>query len=334
MPPLPDRTVTEPTLEGLTRLFALGQPSLGLFSDEGGQFLGGHGMNADNRQKTLATLNSLWQGNPIRRTCAGDGHMTLYGRRLALHLMVQPVAAHALLSDPLAEGTGFLARCLIAEPQSTIGTRLHANARHDPAVLAAFGRRLREILETPLPTDEETRELRPRTLPLSAGARELLARFADAVEAAQAPGGDLAHVTAAASKAAEQAARLAGVLCLWRDLNAAEVSPADMADGITLAQYYLGEAARLADAATVSAEIDRAERLRRWLLKSWPHPEITSAEVVNKGPNALRESPKAHTALRILEAHGWLVPIEPGTVVRGAARAEAWAIVRGAGHVI
>jgi hypothetical protein len=49
MPPLPDRTVTEPTFEGLTRLFALGQPSLGLFSDEGGQFLGGHGMNADNR---------------------------------------------------------------------------------------------------------------------------------------------------------------------------------------------------------------------------------------------------------------------------------------------
>jgi hypothetical protein len=75
MPPLPDRTVTEPTFEGLTRLFALGQPSLGLFSDEGGQFLGGHGMNTDNRQKTLAAFNDLWQGNPIRRTRAGDGHL-------------------------------------------------------------------------------------------------------------------------------------------------------------------------------------------------------------------------------------------------------------------
>ena len=42
-PPSADRTVTEPTFEGLTKLFAHGQPSLGLFSDEGGQFLGGHG---------------------------------------------------------------------------------------------------------------------------------------------------------------------------------------------------------------------------------------------------------------------------------------------------
>ncbi len=51
-PPSTDRTVTEPTFEGLTKLFAHGQPSLGLFSDEGGQFLGGHAMNSENRQKT------------------------------------------------------------------------------------------------------------------------------------------------------------------------------------------------------------------------------------------------------------------------------------------
>jgi hypothetical protein len=332
MPPLPDRTVAEPTPEGLTRLFALGQPSLGLFSDEGGQFLGGHGMNSDNRQKTLAALNSLWQGDSIRRTRAGDGHMTLYGRRLALHLMTQPVAAHAFLADPLAEGMGFLARCLIAEPPSTIGTRLAAKARHDPAALAAFGARLRDILEVPLPMCAETRELRPRTLPLSAGARELLTRFADAIELAQAPGGELAHVTAAASKAAEQAARIAGVLCLWRDLHAAEVSLADMADGIELVQHYLAEAARLADAATVSAEIDKAERLRRWLLETWPHPEILPAEVVRHAPiRALREGPAARAALRLLEAHGWIVALPPGTVVRGAFRKEAWAIVRGAG---
>ena len=38
-PPSPDRTVSEPTFEGLTMLLAQGQPSLGLFSDEGGNFL-------------------------------------------------------------------------------------------------------------------------------------------------------------------------------------------------------------------------------------------------------------------------------------------------------
>lgn len=72
-PPSADRTVTEPTFEGLTKLFAHGQPSLGLFSDEGGQFLGGHAMNSENRQKTLAAFNDLWQGNAIRRTRSGMG---------------------------------------------------------------------------------------------------------------------------------------------------------------------------------------------------------------------------------------------------------------------
>ncbi|WP_285675116.1 DUF3987 domain-containing protein, partial [Paralimibaculum aggregatum] len=40
-PPLPYRLANEPTYEGLIRLFAEGAPSLGVFSDEAGQFLGG-----------------------------------------------------------------------------------------------------------------------------------------------------------------------------------------------------------------------------------------------------------------------------------------------------
>ncbi|MCL3880766.1 YfjI family protein [Marivita sp. GX14005] len=333
-PPSADRTVTEPTFEGLTKLFATGQPSLGLFSDEGGQFLGGHAMNSDNRQKTLAALNDLWQGNPIRRTRSGDGHATLYGRRLAVHLMVQPTVARGFMADPLAADTGFLPRFLMCEPPSAIGTRMQANARRDDMALGAFGARLRAILETPMPIDPETRELQPRILGLAPDARTLLAGFADATEAAQSPGGDLAHITGTASKAAEQAARIAGVLTLWRDLEVQQVQPSDMADAITLAQFYLSEASRLASAATVSAEIDKAEALRRWLLESWEHPEIMVRDVVRLGPNALRESPKARAALGILEKHGWVVRLEAGTVVRGASRSEAWHIMRNVGDVV
>jgi hypothetical protein len=333
-PPSADRTVTEPTFEGLTRLFATGQPSLGIFSDEGGQFLGGHAMNSENRQKTLAALNDLWMGNPIRRTRSGDGHSTLFGRRLAVHLMVQPGVARGFMADPMAADTGFLPRFLICEPPSTIGARLHANARRDDGALDRFGARLRDILETPMPMQPDTRELQPRTLPLSDGARALLIRYADTVEAAQARGGDLHRLPGYASKSAEQAARIAGVLTMWRDLNAPEVSPADMGNGIALAQFHLSEAVRLADAATVSVEIDRAEALRKWMLDGWAEPEIVVRDVVRLGPNALRESPKARAALALLERHGWIVPLDPGTLVRGAARAESWRIVKGGAHVV
>ncbi len=333
-PPSGDRTVSEPTFEGLTRLFATGQPSLGVFSDEGGQFLGGHAMNSDNRQKTLAALNNLWQGSPIQRTRAGDGHATLFGRRLSMHLMVQPSVARAFMADRMAADTGFLPRFLICEPPSTIGTRFHATARSDGGALGDFANRLRAILDRPLPMDADTRELSPRILPLSPEARGLLVRFSDAIEAEQAPGGDLAHVSGYASKAAEQAARIAGVLVLWQDLDARAVTAQDMGNGIALAQFYLREAVRLADAATVSQEIDRAESLRKWLLEGWPHPEIMVRDVVRLGPNPLRESPKARAALSILESHGWLVPLEAGTVIRGAARAGAWRIVKGSENVV
>ena len=327
-PPSADRIVTEPTFEGLTKLFEHGQPSLGLFSDEGGQFLGGHAMNSENRQKTLAAFNDLWQGNPIRRTRSQDGHATLYGRRLAVHLMAQPTVALGFMADPLAADTGFLPRFLICEPPSAIGTRMQANAKRDEVALDSFGARLREILETPLPMEPETRELEPRTLELSPDARALMVDFSDDIEQAQAPGGDFAHISGTASKAAEQAARIAGVLTLWRDLQAPEVEARDMANAISLAQFYLSEASRLASAALVSDEIDKAEKLRKWLLSVWSEPEVLVRDVVQFGPNALRETPKARAALGIVEKHGWLVSLDPGTEIRGSARKEAWRIVR------
>ncbi|MFD0982818.1 YfjI family protein [Tropicimonas aquimaris] len=333
-PASPERVVTEPTFEGLTRLFAEGQPSLGIFSDEAGQFLGGHAMNSDNRQKTLAALNDLWQGNPIRRTRKGDGSLTLYGRRLAAHLMVQPGVARTFMADPMAADTGFLARFLVCEPPSTIGTRLHAHSRRDDRALAEFSTNLRRILMAPLPMDATTRELQPRVLPLSSRARALLVQFADLVEQAQAPGGEFSHAGGTASKTAEQAARIAGVLTLWHDLHAPEVTGETMADGIELAQFYLGEAVRLADAATVSAEIDMAERLRLWLLGDWPEPEVLPGDILQRAPvRALRERPAAKRAITTLVEAGWLVPLEPGTDVRGTARKEAYRIVRPS-HVV
>ncbi|WP_347917114.1 YfjI family protein [Paracoccus marcusii] len=328
-PPSAERTVTEPTYEGLTRKYAEGMPALGIFSDEGGQFLGGVAMSRDNRQKTLAALNDLWQGNPIRRTRQGDGSLTLYGRRLAVHLMVQPGVARAFMADPMAADTGFLPRFLICEPPSTIGTRLQAHVKHDGCALLNYETRLREILDVPLPMDPDTRELQPRLLHLSSDARKIVAQFADAVETAQAKGGEYAHITGYASKAAEQAARIAGVMTVWKDLNALEVTGETMADALKLADFYLSEAARLADAATVTAAIERAEALIRWLLDTWQDPVIVPSDVVQRAPiRALRESPAAHAAIALLEQHGWLEKLPEDTVVRGVRRKVAYRIVR------
>jgi hypothetical protein len=332
-PPSADRTVRSPTYEGLTRQFRDGMPSLGIFSDEGGQFLGGYSMKSENRQSTLAALNDAWGGQAIKRTLAGEGSMTLYGRRLSVHLMVQPGVARTFMADPMAGDTGFLARFLIAEPTSTIGTRLSSQARSNPEAVADFGERLTEVLRTALPVNPETGALEPRPLHLTPDARELLIRFNDAVEKEMGRGKSLHRVTGAASKCAEQACRIAGVLTLWKDLHAPHVDMEAMKDAINLAQFYLSEAQRLSDAATVSAEIEQAEMLRRWLFEVFEHQEVTVRDIVQFGPNPLREAPKAKAALSLLASHQWLTPLEKGTVVRGSARREAWRIAR-VSHVV
>lgn len=329
-PPLyPNVTAQEPTFEGLLKLYQLGRPALGLFSDEAGGFIGGHAMNSDNKLKTIAGLSQLWNGDTVNRIRSGDGVSDYPGRRLAMHLMAQPIAARPLLADPQASGQGFLARFLITEPTSTIGTRLRRG--HDPAseaALSTFTARLSSILATPMQTGDSPQELTPVRLPLSSKAKELLWRFYEAVEAAQAPGKTMEHVRAYGSKAAEQAARIAGVLTLWTDLDACEVTPEAMGWGISLAQFYLGEARRLAEAGLVSEETGKAERLRQWLVESWPHDDVLPSEIMRHGPNALRERKALIAPLSMLAKAGHLLPLEPGTVIRGGARKEAYRIVR------
>jgi hypothetical protein len=334
-PPLyPNVTAQEPTFEGLLRLYQIGRPALGLFSDEAGGFIGGHAMNSDNKLKTIAGLSQLWNGDTVNRIRSGDGASDYPGRRLAMHLMAQPVAARPLLADPQASGQGFLARFLITEPPSAIGTRLRRG--HDPAsdmALSTFTARLSAILHTAMPTGDNPQELAPLRLVLSQGAREFLWRFYEAIEAAQATGKTMEHVRAYGSKAAEQAARIAGVLTLWGDLDAPEVTAQAMVWGIELAQFYLAEARRPAEAGLVSEETAKAERLRQWLLTSWPHDTVTSREILRLGPNALREGKTLAGPLAMLERNGWLVRLTEGAEVRGAQRKEAYRIVRPADAV-
>ena len=217
-----------------------------------------------------------------------------------------------------------------------------ANTRRDDAALAQFSDRLRTILDTPMPMDPDTRELHPRQLPLAPDARALLVAFADTIEGEQRAGGSLAHVTGYASKSAEQAARIAAVLTLWQDLHAPVVALQAMGWGIALAQFYLSEAVRLSDAANLSAETRQAEALRLWLLDSWPKlargqdrdpSSITPKDVVQFGPNALRETRTVQRLMAILAEYGWLVVLPDGTEISGIARKLAYRIVRGSGVV-
>ena len=323
-PPSTDIIVSEPTFEGLTQMYKNGQPALGLFSDEGGQFLGGHAMNAENKQKTLAAFNDLWGGNSIRRTRQGDGAYQLHDRRLAIHLMVQPTVAHELLSDPLAIDTGFLARFLICEPQSTIGTRIFKNSIFDRGSIAEFQNYQMRLLEEPKSIHPETGGLEVKSLRLSNEAKAQLIEFSDEVERQQLKGKDYEAITGTASKSAEQAARIAGVLTLWQNLGALNIGPFEMEQAITLARYYLDEAKRLVEVSIASRELQEADNLLKWISKNYGTDAFVFSNILQFGPNGIRDSKQLKKLFKILEEFGWLKKMPNRTIVEGKPRNTAF----------
>jgi hypothetical protein len=323
-------TCPEPTYEGMCRYLAIGQPSIGIFASEAGQFIGGHGMSDEAKLRTAGGLSAAWDGLPIKRVRSIDGVMVLPGRRISMHLMAQPDVASIWLNDRLLANQGLLSRLLVTAPDSTSGTRMwrEAAAQSDIAI-KLYGARLLDILEMPLPLASGTRnELAPCALPLSASAQRLWVGFHDYIERRVGRGGELEPVRGLANKLPEHAGRIAAVLTLVRNIDATEISELDMTAGIALAEHYAVEALRLFDASQVNGNLRLAQRLLDWLLNQWTEPAISLPDIYQRSLNAIGDQATARRLVAILEEHDWLVKIPTGAVVAGQRRRDAWRIVR------
>jgi hypothetical protein len=309
-PLLPMLTAPDPTVEGLARVWLEAPGSLGIFSTEGGQFFGGHGMSPDNKLKTAAALSAYWDGLGHRRIRAVDGYTDLTGRRLATHLMVQPDAAVAFLGDPVLRSQGLLSRCLVAAPETLAGTRLYQDPdQADLATIRDYSVRLSEILDTPWPLARGKRnELEPRELTLTQEAATALKLFGDHVERQCGLDGELAPVRDFAAKAAEHASRIAGVLSIIEDTQVQEIGSEAIACGIRLAEWYLVEALRLHGAIRADARLVRAQRLLDWIRRQ-AEPLVDLRTILRRGPMDLRTKDAAEPALNTLLAHGQILEV-------------------------
>lgn len=329
-PPLtPILVCPDPTFEGYCKLTATGQPALGLYSAEGGAFIGGYGMSADHRLKTASGLSSVWDGDPIKRVRAGDGAVVLAGRRLSMHLMAQPEVAVPLLNDRLLIGQGLFSRILVAAPQSTAGTRFYSpppKAARDE--LERYSDQMAVLLKVAAPAKEGSRnELAPRRLRLTEDAARIWVNFHDHVEEHLADGKAYAPISGFANKAAEHAARLAAQQALWSDIESTEITAASMANATNLAQYYLLEHLRLRSMAAMHGPLQLAQRVLDWLQAKWPEPAMYPAVIYNDVP--IRELRHRRAALRIisiLEEHGWLIRQPNRVWINGHMRNECWLI--------
>ena len=300
-PRIPRLLYTDATPEALAYGLAQHWPSGGVVSAEAGLVFGSHGMGKDSIMRNLATLNQLWDGNSLAIARRTTESFTVQGARLTVALQIQgpTLREFFLRSGNLARGTGFLARFLIACPQSTQGFRPFTEAPANWPKLVIFNRRISAILNQEVSLDDKGGLSLP-LLSLSSEAKAAWIAFHDAIESELASGGELYDVRDVASKTADNAVRIAALFHLFgQGMGAIGLEAFECASQIVA--WHLHEARRFFGEFALPPELADAGRLDGWLIEYCARERTT---VVGKnhtrqhGP--LREGTALEAAIREL----------------------------------
>lgn len=309
-PPTPKMLRGDDTPEALVRHLA-NYPIAAVISAEAGVIFGSHAMNADNVQKNLGQANQLWDGGPIVEGRIGRGEVNIENAHVTMGLMVQPTVLQNFVAktNGLARGIGYFARFLFCHPETTQGTRFYKKAGPMPG-LDAFHQRVTLLLRAPAARDELGR-LITTPISLDAAAQDVWEAFHNEVEELIGGDRDYSTIRGEASKAAENAARLACCLHVFTKMHGFYIDAHTMDQACALMRWYLDEAVRFGRAAEATEEVRNAELLEGWLVQKHKEAkwaklawEMTVNTIRQKGPNQLRGAKRIDAALELLQDEG------------------------------
>jgi putative DNA primase/helicase len=258
-------------------------------------------MGKDSVMRNLGLLNQLWDGKSLTIDRRSTESFTVRGARLTVALQVQEPTLREFFarSGTLARGTGFLARFLLAWPESTQGHRPFTEPPANWPRLAAFHRRIEAILNQPAPIDEDG-VLTPGMLSMTPDAKDAWKKYHDEIEGYLAIGGELYDLRDVASKSADNAARLAALFQMFEG-EVGAIGAKAFEGASRIAAWHLTEARRFFGELALPAELADAARLDRWLID---HCRQSRTNVVGKnhvrqrGP--LRDGKKLDAAIHEL----------------------------------
>ena len=329
-PRIPRLLYADATPEALAYGLAKQWPSGGVVSAEAGIVFGSHGMGKDSVMRNLGLLNQLWDGTSLTIDRRSTESFTVRGARLTVALQVQEPTLREFFtrSGALARGTGFLARFLVAWPESTQGQRPFTEAPANWPHLTAFHRRIAAILDQPVPIDDDG-ALIPPMLPLSTEAKAAWVEYHDAVESELANGGELYDVRDVASKSADNAARLAALFQIFEGAGGA-IGATAFEGASRITAWHLNEARRFFGELALPAELADAARLDSWLIE---HCKAGRTHFVGKNHvrqhGSIRDGARLDAAIRELaeldrlrlvkEGKRLIIQVNPALVIDGGA---------------
>nr|WP_282396326.1 DUF3987 domain-containing protein [Pseudomonas sp. PS01298] len=218
--------------------------------------------------------------------------------------MLQPRLADRLLQDADIKDQGILGRCLISWPERLVGQRLYKaiDLTRDPKV-HLYQQRIAALMQKPWSRHTDG-GLTPAVIELSPRARDAWIAIHDTIECESGEFGELVNVQAAASKAAANVLRMAGVMAVVEESTVLEDMHIQRAS--TLMDYYLAESQRLTEQEPLNKLRAEADCLLRWLIKkNWPPFRLR--DLTRNGPRFARKSTR-HTFELLLQlvVHNWL----------------------------
>lgn len=300
-PRIPRLFYADATPEALAYGLAKQWPSGGVVSAEAGIVLGSHGMGKDSVMRNLGLLNQLWDGATLTIDRRSTESFTVQGARLTMGLQVQEPTLREFFnrSGALARGTGFLARFLVAWPESTQGSRFFTEAPDNWPHLAAFDRRIAAILNRSAPIGDHG-VLEPPLLTLSPEAKAAWIEFHNQIESELCAGGELYDVRDVASKAADNAARLSTLFQIFEH-GIGAVSLDCFESASLIVTWHLNESRRFFGELALPVELANAVRLDTWLIEYCKRENVTLVgknHVRRHGP--LRDKAVLDAAIREL----------------------------------
>ena len=321
------------TPENLAWVLAREWPSAGVLSNEAGVVLGANGMGTDSIMRNLGLLNILWDGGELSIGRRTSESFTVRGARLTIGLQVQEAALRRFIekSGKLARGTGFLARFLVAWPESTQGFRPFTEAPKNWPALSKYNKRVSEILANPAPIDGDG-ALCPTVLTLTPEAKAAWIEYNNAIESELRSGGELYDVRDVASKSADDAVRLAALFHLFDHGNVGAIGIDAFEGASRITAWHLNESRRFFGELALPAELADAARLDRWMIEYCQRESthlVPIAKLQQGGPSGLRSKASIDGAMRELQDAGrakWIqngkrkiIAVNPALLVNGAA---------------
>lgn len=241
--------------------------SMGLISSEASMILNGRAA------EQLPTLNAIWDGKDHSVLRKSMDSISIRDARLTTSLMIQEGPFNQFLKGrgKQARGNGFLARCMIAKPFSTQGTRFDNSITNESSLaLDMFEERVLDLLSNSNPNSQSKTTNTPRrVLEMSAQSHRLLQDFYNDVEMKQGNIGYFHNVNDAASKTVENATRIAALFHAF-EKKEGPITIEDMNGAIAIAAWHLQEFKRIFDPIPERPQYQQdAQDLYLWLLKRY-----------------------------------------------------------------